>query len=134
MTASASQFKLVPTLRRVMRKVIAVDPRTIELVPHTKTRQPGGGWKLEAQTPRAPQTFMLEYQPGMTTGIVSGMEGAESRSWSYQLVGEWDSVVEVDDIWQDGETTYRIVAIMPKNDYEKRCVVEASGPDPNYGP
>lgn len=133
MPASVSRFKLIPVLRKVTAKLISVDPRTISLVPHTKERQPSGGYKWTPQTPRTPQDFTLELIPAGTVTGAGFSEGAEPKSWMYYLIGKYDAQVEVGDTWEDGDSSYRVTAILPKNDYEKRCVVVGSGSEPNYG-
>lgn len=131
--ASVSQMKVLKALRKGTALMINFDPRTIVLVPHTKTRTSGGGYKLTPGTPRAPQKFSFESQGiNLAGGITSG-DGGSVRGFSYILIGLYDAEVEINDSWQDGDTTYRVVAIDPKNDYEKRCVVRAFGKDPNYG-
>lgn len=137
---SVSQAKYLPALRKATDLIIKIDPRTIVLVPHKKVKKPGGLYDYRRQTPRAAQTFSVEPVGSTLTGITSiagGVipteSGAEIHQWAYYLVGRHDAIMEVGDTWQEGETTYRIVAIQPKNDYEKRAVVTAFGADPNYG-
>ena len=133
MPASVSRFKQIPVLRKVTAKLISIDPRTISLIPHVKTRQPSGGYKWVASgTPRAPQDFTLELIPGSLTGAGQS-EGANPKTWTYYLIGKYDAIVEIGDTWEDGDSSYRVIAIMPKNDYEKRCVVVGTGSEPNYG-
>lgn len=137
---SESHAKYIPVLRKATELAINLDPRTIILTPHAKVNKGGGLYDFEAQTPRLPQTFMVEpvgaTLAGITStsgGVVSTDSGASIHQWSYYLVGRYDAQMEIGDTWQEGETSYRIVAIQPKNDYEKRAVVTAFGKDPNYG-
>lgn len=137
--ASTSQMRVLPALRKATDIVIKFDPRTIVLTPHKRTQKPGGVYDWEAQKPRPAQQFSIEpvgsTLVGITStagGVIAG-EGASTHQWSYYLVGRYDSQMAVGDTWVDGETTYRIIAMQPKNDYEKRAVVTAYGADPNYG-
>ena len=139
MTLSVSTAKYLNTLRKATDLAIKIDPRTIVLTPHSRVSKGGGLYDFEAETPRAAQTFMVEPVGATLSGITStsggvvSTEGAQVHQWSYYLVGRYDAEMEIGDTWQEGETSYRIVAIQPKNDYEKRAVVTAFGKDPNYG-
>ena len=138
-TLSISTAKYLPALRKATELAIKIDPRTITLLPHSRIDRGGGLYDFEAQTPRAAQTFMVEPVGATLSGITStsggavNSEGASVHQWSYYLVGKYDAEMEIGDTWQEGETVYRIVALQPKNDYEKRAVVTAYGKDPNYG-
>ena len=138
-TLSISTAKYLPALRKATELAIKIDPRTITLLPHSRIDRGGGLYDFEAQTPRAAQTFMVEPVGATLSGITStsggvvNSEGASVHQWSYYLVGLYDAEMEIGDTWQEGETVYRIVALQPKNDYEKRAVVTAYGKDPNYG-
>lgn len=138
-TLSISTAKYLPALRKATELAIKIDPRTITLLPHSRIDRGGGLYDFEAQTPRAAQTFMVEPVGATLSGITStsggvvNSEGASVHQWSYYLVGLYDAEMEIGDTWQEGETVYRIVALQPKNDYEKRAIVTAYGKDPNYG-
>lgn len=138
-TLSISTAKYLPALRKATELAIKIDPRTITLLPHSRIDRGGGLYDFEAQTPRPAQTFMVEPVGATLSGITStsggvvNSEGASVHQWSYYLVGKYDAEMEIGDTWQEGETVYRIVALQPKNDYEKRAVVTAYGKDPNYG-
>lgn len=138
--ASVSTAKYLPALRKATDLVIKIDPRKIVLIPHTRVSKGGGMYDYVAGTPRAAQTFSVEPVGSTLTGItsttggvVTSESGAETHQWSYYLVGRHDAKMEIGDTWQEGDTVYRIVAIQPKNDYEKRAVITAFGRDPNYG-
>lgn len=139
MTLSVSTAKYLNTLRKATDLAIKIDPRTIVLTPHSRVSKGGGLYDFVAETPRAAQTFMVEPVGATLSGITStsggvvSSEGAQVHQWSYYLIGRYDAQMEIGDTWQEGETSYRIVAIQPKNDYEKRAVVTAFGKDPNYG-
>lgn len=134
---------LKPSILSALRKATAVsirlDPTTITLIPHKRVNQGGGAWKVVPQTPRPPQTFLVEANASLLAGVtgaaggLSNTEGAQAHSWSYTLTGAWDCQMEIADQWQDGETLYRVIALNPSNGYEKVGVIEAIGKDPQYG-
>ena len=137
---SVSTAKYLPALKKATKLVIKIDPRTIVLTPHARVTKPGGLYDFVAQTPRDAQQFMVEPVGSTLTGITSTTggvipteSGVEIHQWSYYLVGAHDAQMEIGDTWQEGSTSYRIVALQPKNDYEKRAVITAFGKDPNYG-
>ncbi|AVD99630.1 hypothetical protein HWB51_gp012 [Mycobacterium phage Cuke] len=136
---SNSELRVLPALKKATDLSIRFDPRTIELVPNTRVQKPGGVYDNEAQTPRAPQTFNV-IPISSTLGGRSGSvdrtvesDGVKGHSWFFYLVGRHDAEMAIGDTWKDGTTDYRIISLMPKNDYERRAVVEAFGKDPNYG-
>lgn len=130
---------LVNALRKGTDVLLKVDSHEIILIPHERVKKPGGVYDYEAQDPRPAQTFQIEPNEAMLTGIsgASGglvnTEGARGRSWSYILRGKYDAQMAINDTWQNGETEYKIISIQPYNGYEKTAVVEAVGKDPQYG-
>lgn len=134
MTTSISSMKALPALRRAINRYIEFDHRVISLIPESKTVKPGGIYDNESQTPRAAQKFVLSAYNvyGYNTLAPLGGAGNDLRMY-YTMTGSWDAVVEIGDHWKDGETTYRVISFLPKNDYETRCLVVAFGKDPNYG-
>lgn len=139
MTTSVRIAPYLRALRKATEIAIKIDPREIILIPYAKTKMPSGGYDYVAGTPRAAQTFVIEPNESTISGIaassggIAGGDGGSAHQWSYYLVGRYDSEMEIGDRWTDGDTLYRIISIQPKNDYEKRAVVTAFGPDPNYG-
>jgi|SRR5690606_25525787 len=134
MTASVSSLKALPALRRAIARVIDLDHRIIALIPQGKTEtHPGGIYDTTAQTPRAPQKFQLEAYNIYGYNTIADIGGDGDFRRYYQMSGVWNAVVELGDWWMDGDTKYTVVSILPKNDYETRCLVQAYGKDPNYG-
>lgn len=134
---------LKPSILNSLRKAtdisIRFDPTTIELIPHQRVNLGGGAWKLEPQSARPPQTFLVQSVGATLQGITGTgagkvkTEGAEAHSWSYTITGRYDCVMAIGDIWKNGGTVYRIEAIQPENGYEKVGMVSALGIDPKYG-
>lgn len=129
---------IVNALRKATDVAIRIDSHSITLVPHLKTGS-GGEFDWVAQTPRPPQNFSLEPVGATLSGVagtgggIVNTEGANIHAWDYELVGRYDSQMAIGDTWTRDGTIYRIVAIKPVNNYEKRSVVSAIGKDPNYG-
>lgn len=118
--------------RRLTKRYIDHDPTTLVLTPHARSATGDGGYSLGPGTPKAPQKFKLVAVINNWDGITRG-EYADSRSWAYIVVGEYDADIAIGDTWNDGNTTYRITAILQASDYEIRCAATAFGEDPNYG-
>ena len=110
--------------RAITTAFIADDPTSIVLTPQEVTTTAGGGRSMVAGTPRAAQTFKLipmtfDQRPTVTAG---GVE----RVIDYTLLGEWDSVGEVWDKFDLGDTNeyFLVVAIAPGHGYEKKYLCE----------
>ena len=141
-----SETQIKPGILNALRKATSIainfNPRVIVLIPQLQQKNPNGGavtWV--AQTPRDAQTFTIEpvesTLQGITGtaggGITSQAGGAQAHEWLYNLTGTWDSEMDVNDQWQDGDIIYRITAIQPYNGYERVAVVTGFGKNPNYG-
>lgn len=132
-----------PSLLNALRKgtdvVLKQFGTEIVLVPHQRTKKPGGVYDWDAQPARDPQIFNVEPVGATLSGItgseggVTNVEGAKLHSWSYTLTGRYDCVVAIGDTWKNGETTYRVTALQPYNAYERKATVTAIGKDPLYG-
>lgn len=130
---------IINALRKATQIAINMDPTVIELVPHVRVKKPGGVYDNEVRPPRPPQTFLIEPVESTLSGIIGAgggiteSEGAEIRSWSYNITGTYDAEMDVNDTWKEGETTYKIIALQPENGYSRVGVVTAIGKDPKYG-
>jgi hypothetical protein len=130
---------LLNALRKGTKVAIKIDSHPIVLVPHLRVNQGHGTWTLVAQPPRDEQMFSVEPNSSTLSGIsgagggVTSTEGATVHSWAYELVGPYNSQMEINDTWVEDGTIYRITAIQPFNDYERRGVIAAIGKDPSYG-
>lgn len=130
---------LLSALRKATIKSIEIDPTTIALIPTSRAKGQGGIVTTTVQPPREPQTFTIE-SIGATLQGISGTgggevktEGGQAKSWSFNLVGRHDCVMEIGDHWYEGQTGYRVISVQPSNGYEKRGVIAAFGSDPKYG-
>jgi hypothetical protein len=130
---------LVNALRKGTQVLLSIDSQDITLIPHARVKKPGGVYDWEAQPARPAQKFQVEPVESTLTGItgagggIAGGDGAQAHNWSYVLRGRYDAQVAIGDVWQAGETSYRVVSIQPFNNYEKTAVVSAIGKDPSYG-
>lgn len=130
---------LLNALRKGTQVLIGIDSHPIVLIPHERVKKVGGVYDWEEGLPRQAQDLILEPVGSTlsgiagTTGGLTSTEGASVHQWDYELVGPWDSVIEIGDTWEQGETIYRVTAMKPYNGYERRATVNAIGKDPAYG-
>ena len=135
MTTAVRSLKALKALRRAVKTYIGIDHFEIALIPDSKVQvKPGGIYNNSDATPRLPQKFVLEAYNiyGYNTLADIGGGGDDLRRY-FTLTGEYDAIVEIGDHWKDGDTNYRVVSLLPKNDYETKALVIAFGKDPNYG-
>lgn len=132
MTRTISRQHGLDVLRRSTNLFIADDPTIIALTPNTRLPDGIGGYDLFPETQRDPQEFKLIAVSASLDGLTQ-TEGGSSRNWTYVLLGRYDAIAEIGDTWIDGNTTYRVTALMQENDYERRWSVIAFGTDPNNG-
>jgi|GEM_PF-2645948 len=107
---------------------IEADPISLSLTRSGSVRTPGGGIKRQgaAQTPL--QTFKLIMQSPAGGSIEQRTEDGTERRVEYVLLGEWDADVQTGDFWNDERgQRWEVTAIIPRNGYELRAVVEAHG-------
>ena len=133
MAVSASAQQGLTLLRASTDRFIADDPTTINLVPAKglPVAKAGGGYDFIAGSARSPQTFKIVSMADSAS--TTDVEGGQTRVFNYTLVGRHDAVIEIDDVWEDGQNRYRVTGIRPRNGYEVKADVEGVGLDPNYG-
>lgn len=122
---------LLNALRKGTAVSIAIDSYPIALIPHPQVAGQGGVYTKPAMPARAVQNFSFE--PLNDSGSLAETNGAKLHTWSFYLVGAFDSVMEIGDTWEEGTTNYEVVSILPANGYERRGLVNAIGKDPSYG-
>lgn len=112
------------------RAFIAADPLRIALQVRGSARTPSGALARERQSERPLQTFKLIMQSPAGSSIEQRTEDGTERQVDYILLGEWDAQVAVGDYWDDAAgQRWEVVALVPRNGYETRAVVEAHGKD-----
>lgn len=112
---------------------IMSDPVQLALVPHLKVRTGSGGFTMQAQPERETQTFRLIPASAFEPPVRSPDQGVQRR-YDYTLLGEWNSVMDVNDRWTDevGQT-WIIDNLVPANGYERKGLVISYGKQPRHG-
>lgn len=104
------------------------DPLILSLRSRGSSRVSSGALTHYAAAERPPQTFKLVMMSPAGGSIEQRTADGTERQVDYILVGEWDAAVEVGDYWDDErENRWEVKAIVPRNGYETRAVVEAHG-------
>ena len=110
------------------RVFIGFKPSSIELIPQTRERTTGGGWKYLPDEPREPQIFrIIELGANTTPPIIVTTDGKQ-REVEFWLLGEWDANMAVDDTWVASDGREWLVGdIVRPNGYETRGLVVERG-------
>jgi hypothetical protein len=111
--------------RRTTKAFIDAKPSVIALTPRREVITPSGGRVFEEDQPRADQTFRVIPMTFDQRATVTA--GGVERIISYTLLGTWDSVGEVWDLFtlEPGAAEYYvIVAIADGHAYEKKYLCE----------
>lgn len=101
----------------------------LALVPRVKTRT-GAGTVWTDQPARAVQRFRLIDQSGARSSDAQTYIGADGkqRKVRYQLLGEHDAVIGLNDTWVDSDgIRWEVADLMPFNGYERRAQVVRYG-------
>lgn len=107
---------------------IKADPISLVLQTRGSVRTPSGAVAHEAGAPRPEQTFKLIMQSPAGNSIEQRLPDGTERQVDFVLLGEWDAQVDVGDWWEDDAgRRYEVRAVIPRNGYETRAVVEAHG-------
>lgn len=121
--------------RRLTHYFIMSSPRQIALIPMQEVRTPSGAVRYERQLPRPMQTFRLIPMSAATPPSPSTTdEAGQQRRYDYVLLGEWNSDMEENDIWEDDlGQQWVISAMISYNGYEKRGLIVGFGREPSHG-
>jgi hypothetical protein len=111
--------------RRLTKKFIAVNPVSLILIPHEKTKKPAGGYTMEPQPARDPQTVSLLEPSSQPTPQIT-VDGVD-REVEFQLLGEWDAQVARGDTFTHKGKEWEVVDLWIDNGYEVRALVSARG-------
>jgi hypothetical protein len=119
-------------LRYMTKMFILDDPTSIILGRNVTVAMPGGGHDypkvdLPAQNFRL---INLSADDGISN---SPNDDGEVRKFFYNMVGEWDADIQINDVWEVGDTQYSVDGLMPNNEYETRATVTAFAKDPRHG-
>lgn len=126
MTPPFNQEAELAVLRAQTHWFIHTDPSAIALIPVIKAKNASGGYTRTDQPARGVQTFKLITLNDNAKPTVTA-DGVE-RLCDFQLLGEWDAIMEVGDYWRDvNNRKHEIVEIVPSNLYETRGMVVRHG-------
>lgn len=113
--------------RGLTHAYITENPVELTLTPHVKSRTATGGYATAAGAPRVTQSFRLIEGSSVVITDPARTETGFNRSRDWQLMGEWDALIAVNDTFiYDGKPWY-VQNMMPWNGYERRAVVERIG-------
>lgn len=118
---------MLETQRELTTAYIAENPSTIILRPRERERTSTGGYILTAVMPRDPQTMRIIEGAGYADQGVARTETGFMRERTFQLMGEWNALIEVDDRFFYDDVLWIVRSFMPENGYETRALVERIG-------
>ena len=111
--------------RKLTQEFIQMLPTTVVLTPNTRVRTPSGGYQKQPQAPRAPLTVTI-IEPGVDPQPTVTQDGIV-RVVSFEVLGEWDAPMAIDDSFVHQGKDWEIVALFYNNQYETRAWVAARG-------
>ena len=116
---------IMATQRRLTEWFIAAGPPVdIVLVPQVETKTLGKGVKRGPGTPRPVQQFKKIWPGG--DGRNEGQDGV-THKYDMIIVGLYDCVAEIGDVWEEGDQKYVIHSEFPYNGYERKFGVDSFG-------
>jgi hypothetical protein len=107
---------------------IASDPLRVALRTRGRSRTDSGAFASPAAAERPEQVFKLIMQSPAGSSIEQRTEDGTERQVDFILLGSWNAAIEVGDFWEDDlANRFEVKAVVPRNGYETRAVVEAHG-------
>ena len=112
---------------------IEASPVDIALTPQAEQRTPSGAVALVDGSLRPVQRFRLipmshTERPVNATSGAAGTAGGVQRKYDMTLLGTWDSEIQENDYWYDGNgQKYVVDAVIPYNGYERKGLVMSYG-------
>jgi len=120
--------------RRLTHYFIMSAPTQIILTPHTDARTPSGATTRQPGAPREVQTFRLIPFSYSERPVTSGTGGGVQRKYDFTLLGEWNSLMAENDLWEDDlGQKWVIDSLVPYNGYERKGLVMSYGRRPSHG-
>lgn len=109
--------------RQLIADMLALRGQQIVLTPIVATGMPGGGKDYGPGTARAAQTFVVT-----NLGDADAREGAQAdrglvRKLRFQLVGVYNSAIEIGDTWDDDAASYTVESIDRTNPFNVVALV-----------
>jgi len=111
--------------RRLTREFIKFDPTDIALIPTVESRVPGEGITKTPGTPRASQRFTLIWNG--SDGYQTSGEDGTFHKYDVVVVGLYDCICEVGDVFILSNKKYIIHSEYPQNNYERKFGAIAYG-------
>lgn len=123
---------IIATQRRLTEWFIEMGPPSeITLVPTVSVKTPGKGISRVPGTPRVAQQFKKIFTGG--DGLQTGGQDGVTHRFDMVLVGLWNCVAEIGDIWFEDDQQYIIHSEFPNNNYERKFGVYSVGNQPKDG-
>jgi hypothetical protein len=111
--------------KRLTHVFIGTLPTVVVLTPRSKVNKPAGGFALEAQEPRDPQTMRL-IEPSTIPLPTVTLDGVQ-RETQFELLGEWDAQISVYDTFDVDGKRWEVVHLAFFNGWEQRALVSRFG-------
>lgn len=115
--------------RKLTHEFILTQPVTIVLQPRVKVRGTAGGFIWQNTLPRPPQVMrLIEPSTVQTTapGPVIGNDGIQ-REIKFLLLGEWDAVIGLHDVFEYQDHHWEIVQLAYNNGWKRLASVARYG-------
>lgn len=104
---------------------ILTQPVTITLIPRSKVKKPAGGFVWQYETARDSQVMRLvePSTPREAMPMPQSTSDGVQREIVFMLLGEWDSVIGLYDVFDHDGHRWEIVQLGHSNGWEQRASV-----------
>jgi hypothetical protein len=119
-------------LRYTTKMHILDDPTSVILGRIVSVAMPGGGHDYPKVDLPA-QLCRIVNQTNDDGIEYSSNDDGQARKFIYTTLWEWDSDVQINDVWEDGDKQYSVEGLLPANGYEIRAIVTAFAKVPDHG-
>lgn len=108
------------TQRELTRVFIEQDFEWLTLTPRVQVKTATGGYVFQGQPSRAPQMFKIIENMSVARTSLRVPAGTQ-RKEEFTLLGKWDSLIAVNDIFTFRGTQWEVVDQVWDNGYERRA-------------
>jgi hypothetical protein len=108
------------TQRELTRVFIEQDFEWLTLVPRVQMKTTTGGYVFQEQPPRTPQMFKIIENISLSRTNLRVQAGTQ-RKEEFTILGKWDALIEVNDIFTLRGTQWEVVDPVWNNGYERRA-------------
>jgi len=113
--------------RQLTKAFIDTMPVTLVLTPRTKVPTDIGGFTWQEEEPRLPQVLrFVELDTSRPNDPIRTQDGIERRA-DFMLIGEWDAIIEVNDIFTYDGDSFTVIEMYYDNGWEVRAKVARHG-------